>query len=234
MLRVYSSGVINRRAQMSPRACISRLTCIACCGSRPPRPSVAARIYIYVPARSCVCDVIVCVLVIARIIHMSPRARVYIYRFPIQAVGGSDVATRIFTYIAMRARMCMLPIHITHVSLCRIHSSAWCRNRCVAITLRRCVAIDMFLFVVSQSLFGVVSQSPCFIYLFRCVTIAISVVSQSLFGVVAHIPYARRCLYTRSARARCQMGRECVIAQRGLGVHSCGALIIGLVPCVNH
>ena len=91
----------------------------------------------YVTARSCVCDVICCVLVLARIIHMSPRARVHVY---------SCVAIAILL-------------------LCRNHSMALCHNRhfsfrCVAITLRRCVAIAMFLFVVSQSLFGVVSQSP--------------------------------------------------------------------------
>ena len=84
----------------------------------------------YVPARSCVCDVIVCVYM-------------YIYRFPIQVVGGSDVAARLFKYIAMCAS-------------------------CVAITLWRCVAIAIVLFVVQQSLFGVVSQSPQSPYGFLC------------------------------------------------------------------
>ena len=134
MLRVYSYVVINRRAQMSPRAYIYRLTFIACCGSRPPRPSVAARIYMYVTARSCVCDVICCVLVLARSIHKSPRARVHVY---------SCVAIAIFRCVAITRWRCVA------IALFSLH--------CVAITLRRCVAIAMFLFVVSKSLVGVVS-----------------------------------------------------------------------------
>ena len=128
--------------------------------------------------------------------HVATRTCTYIYRFPIQVVGGSDVTTRRFKYIAICAIMCLIPIHITHFSLCHNHSLALCHNRSVAITRWRCVAFAMFPFVVSQSLFGVVTQSPCFSYMFVVSQSLFPVVSQSLFVVVAHIPHARRCLYT--------------------------------------
>ena len=190
MLRVYSFVVLNRRAQMSPRAYIYRLTCIACCGSRPPRQNVAARIYIYGPAGSCVCDVIVCVLVLARIIHMSPRARVHMYRFPIHVVGGSDVATRLFKSIAMCASCVAITRWRCAAIAIRVALTRWF---CVAIapfyfwlaiTIWLCVvvfaiAIMCFSLVVSQSLYCAVSQSP-FLFLF--------LVSQSLYGVVSQSP----------------------------------------------
>ena len=161
MLRVYSYVVINRRAQMSPRAYIYRPTLIACCGYRPPRTSVAARIYMYVTARSCVYDVICCVVVLARSIHKSPRARAHVY---------SCVAIAISS-LCRNHSMALCRNRPFFFSLCRNHSSALCRNRhvslrCVAITSWRCVGIAIVIFpsVVSQSLFGVVSQSPmCFV-----------------------------------------------------------------------
>ena len=155
-----------------------------------------AHIHICYSSSVCVRRDCVCVGSHSYHTHVATRTCTYIYMFPSQVVGGSDVATRLFKYIAMCAIMCLIPIHITHFSLCHNHYLVLCHNRCVAITLWRCVAFAMFPFVVSQSLFGVVTQSPCFSYLFVVSQSLFPVVSQSLFGVVAHIPYARRCLYT--------------------------------------
>ena len=96
--------------------------------------------------------------------HVATRTCTYIYRFPIQVVGGSDVTTRRFKYIAICALMCLIPIHITHFSLCHNHSLALCHNRCVAITRWRCVAIANL-----SSLVALCRNRQ--IYIFHCVAI---------------------------------------------------------------
>ena len=124
--------------------------------------------------------------------------------FTIHVVGGSDVATHLYNYIAMCALMRLIPIHITHfrcvaitnlflffLSVCRNRSMALCRNRhffslVVSQSLIGVVSQSVICFVVSQSLFGVVSQS-----LF-CLSL---VVSQSLVGIVSQSFFVSQSLF---------------------------------------
>ena len=94
----------------------------------------------------------------------------YIYRLPIQVVGGSDVATRLFKYIAMCARFVAITlwrcVAIAIVLFGVQQSRCW---RCVAVAAIALLFSCVICLVVSQSIFGVVSQSPC--SLFVCLSL---------------------------------------------------------------